>query len=121
MAKRIQLSTGASEPYQHLLGLHRMVEKAAADAGLGNHGDQRVQPARRHQPQAPARRTLTGTMHAIEPQIRSQHALYVHGWDIYAVSGRAGHVSLVTTACQERSSTRGQSPETRRPPKISLG
>jgi hypothetical protein len=38
MAKRIQLSTGASEPYQHLLGLHRMVEKAAADAGL----DQRL-------------------------------------------------------------------------------
>jgi AhpD family alkylhydroperoxidase len=38
MAKRIQLSAGASEPYQHLLGLHRTVEKAAADAGL----DQRL-------------------------------------------------------------------------------
>jgi len=38
MSKRIQLSAGASEPYQHLLGLHRMVEKAAADAGL----DQRL-------------------------------------------------------------------------------
>lgn len=38
MPKRIQLSTAASEPYQQLLGLHKMVEKAAADAGL----DQRL-------------------------------------------------------------------------------
>ena len=38
MANRIQLGTGASEPYRHLLGLHKMVEKAAADAGL----DQRL-------------------------------------------------------------------------------
>ena len=34
MPKRIQLSTGSSEPYRQLLGLHTMVEKAATDAGL---------------------------------------------------------------------------------------
>jgi alkylhydroperoxidase family enzyme len=38
MAKRIQLSTKASELYRQLLRLHTMVEKAAADAGL----DQRL-------------------------------------------------------------------------------
>jgi AhpD family alkylhydroperoxidase len=38
MAKRIQLSGGSPELYRQLLGLHTMVEKAAADAGL----DQRL-------------------------------------------------------------------------------
>jgi AhpD family alkylhydroperoxidase len=38
MAKRIQLSDGKSELSRQLLELHRMVEKAAADAGL----DQRL-------------------------------------------------------------------------------
>ena len=38
MPGRIQLSGGNSELYQQLLGLHTMVEKAAADAGL----DQRL-------------------------------------------------------------------------------
>ena len=37
MPKRIQLSTRASEPYRQLLGLHTMVERAAADAGLDQH------------------------------------------------------------------------------------
>jgi AhpD family alkylhydroperoxidase len=38
MAKRIQLGGGSSELYRQLLGLHTMVEKAAADVGL----DQRL-------------------------------------------------------------------------------
>jgi len=38
MTQRIQLSKRASEPYQQLLQLHALVEKAAADAGL----DQRL-------------------------------------------------------------------------------
>lgn len=35
MTQRIQLSQRTSEPYQQLLRLHALVEKAAADAGLG--------------------------------------------------------------------------------------
>jgi AhpD family alkylhydroperoxidase len=38
VAKRIQISGGSPELYKQLLGLHTMVEKAAADAGL----DQRL-------------------------------------------------------------------------------
>jgi AhpD family alkylhydroperoxidase len=38
MATRIQISGGSPELYKQLLGLHTMVEKAAADAGL----DQRL-------------------------------------------------------------------------------
>jgi AhpD family alkylhydroperoxidase len=38
MTQRIQLGGRTSEPYQQLLGLHALVEKAAADAGL----DQRL-------------------------------------------------------------------------------
>jgi len=38
MTQRIQLSRRTSEPYQQLLQLHALVEKAAADAGL----DQRL-------------------------------------------------------------------------------
>lgn len=38
MTKRIPLGGRTSEPYQQLLGLHALVEKAAADAGL----DQRL-------------------------------------------------------------------------------
>ena len=34
MTQRIQLSRRTSEPYQQLLRLHTLVEKAAADAGL---------------------------------------------------------------------------------------
>ncbi len=34
MTQRIQLSRRTSEPYQQLLQLHTLVEKAAADAGL---------------------------------------------------------------------------------------
>jgi hypothetical protein len=50
MAKRIQLSTGASEPYQHLLGLHKMVEKSAADAGLDQRGVPQIHPKSTYRP-----------------------------------------------------------------------
>ena len=35
MTQRIQLSKRTSEPYQQPLRMHALVEKAAADAGLG--------------------------------------------------------------------------------------